>query len=405
MPLVNTHATLDQQLAPALAARQRDHLYRRRRTLQSAQGTQVVVDGQTFTGFSSNDYLGLASHPEVIAALQSAAARYGVGSGASHLVNGHSAEHHALEEELAAFTGRPRALLFSTGYMANIGAVNALVGRGDTVLEDRLNHASLLDAGLLSGARFQRFLHNDMASLEQRLQGRDARRTLIVVDGVFSMDGDIADLPAITRLARAHQAWVMVDDAHGFGCLGQRGGGCAEHFGLGLDDLPVLMGTLGKSFGTFGAFIAGSDALIETLIQEARSYIYTTAMPPAVAAATRVSLRLLQTEHGRRERLNTVIARFRRGAEQLGLALLNSPTPIQPVLLGGEARTLAVAAALERAGFLVGAIRPPTVPQGSSRLRITLCANHSDTQVDQLLEALGRAVAAVDGTAASEGTP
>lgn len=388
------HDSLDQRLAPALAARQRDHLYRQRRLLQSAQGTEVSVDGKSYIGFSSNDYLGLASHPEVTAALQRAADRYGVGSGASHLVNGHSIEHHALEEELAAFTGRPRALLFSTGYMANLGAVNALVGKGDAVFEDRLNHASLLDAGLLSGARFQRFLHNDSSSLEQRLRASDAERKLIVVDGVFSMDGDIAELPTMAALAQQHGAWLMVDDAHGFGCLGATGGGCAEHFGLSVAQLPILMGTLGKAFGTFGAFVAGSEVLIETLIQEARSYIYTTAMPPAVAAATRVSLRLLQAETWRRERLQALIGRFRRGAEQLGLALMDSPTPIQPVLLGDESRTLAVAAHLQQAGFLVGAIRPPTVPKGSARLRITLCANHTDSQVDQLLDALGQAVAA-----------
>jgi 8-amino-7-oxononanoate synthase len=360
--------------------------------LQSAQGTQVQVDGKTFTGFSSNDYLGLANHPKVIEAMQRAASTYGVGSGASHLVNGHSTEHHALEEELAEFTGRPRALLFSTGYMANIGTVNALVGKGDAIFEDKLNHASLLDAGLLSGARFQRFLHNNTKSLEQRVAASDAERKLIVVDGVFSMDGDVANLPEMSRIAKAHNAWLMIDDAHGFGCLGKRGGGCAEHFNLSVDELPILMGTLGKGFGTFGAFVAGSENLIETLIQEARSYIYTTAMPPAVAAATRASLQLLQSEHWRREQLVQRIQQFRAGAEQLGLELMPSPTPIQPVVLGDEARTMAVAASLEAKGFLVGAIRPPTVPRGSARLRITFCADHTEQQVDDLLSALAESV-------------
>lgn len=390
---------IDQQLAPALTARKRDHLYRSRRVLASAQGTRVQVDGKTFTGFSSNDYLGLANHPKVIEAMQAAASQYGVGSGASHLVNGHSAEHHALEEELAAFTGRPRALLFSTGYMANIGTVNALVGKGDAVFEDKLNHASLLDAGLLSGARFQRFLHNDVKSLEQRVQASDANRKLIVVDGVFSMDGDVARLPEMVDIAERHNAWLMIDDAHGFGCLGKTGGGCAEQFGLSVDQLPIVMGTLGKAFGTFGAFVAGSEVLIETLIQEARSYIYTTAMPPAVAAATRASLKLLQEEHWRRENLVQRIKQFRAGAEHLGLALMPSPTPIQPVVLGDEARTMAVAAHLEQKGFLVGAIRPPTVPRGSARLRITFSADHSEQQVEDLLSVLDDAVQANRGDA------
>jgi 8-amino-7-oxononanoate synthase len=383
---VNTF--LDQILAPALAERRAANLYRQRRLLESAQTPQVQVNGKDYTAFCSNDYLGLANHPAVISALQEAATRYGVGSGASHLVNGHSAEHHALEEELAAFCGRDSALLFSTGYMANLGAITALVGQGDAVFEDRLNHASLLDAGLLSGARFQRFLHNDLDNLQTRLAKTDAERKLIVVDGVFSMDGDFAPLPELSALAKKHNAWLMVDDAHGFGCFGQQGGGSAEHFGLTQDELPILMGTLGKAFGTFGAFIAGSETLIETLIQFARPYIYTTAMPPAVAAATRTSLGLLQTEHWRREHLQQLITHFRAGAARLGLQLLDSSSPIQPIILGDETRALAVAEQLSQRGFLVIAIRPPTVPAGSSRLRITLSAEHSLAQVDGLLNAL-----------------
>jgi 8-amino-7-oxononanoate synthase len=379
---------IDQTLAPALAERHTQNLYRQRRLVQSPQTPQLQVDGKQYTAFCSNDYLGLANHPEVIAAMQTAAQRWGVGSGASHLVAGHSSEHHALEEELAAFTGRARALLFSTGYMANLGAITALVGQGDAVFEDRLNHASLLDAGLLSGARFQRFLHSDLANLAARLVKTEAARKLIVVDGVFSMDGDCAPLPELAALAHKHSAWLMVDDAHGFGCLGATGAGSAEHFALTQNDVPILMGTLGKAFGSFGAFIAGSDALIETLIQFARPYIYTTAMPPAVAAATRASLVLMQTEHWRRAHLQQLIARFRAGAEQLGLQLMNSFSPIQPIIIGSEVQALAISNALAARGFLIIAIRPPTVPVGSSRLRVTLTAEHSLAQVDDLLSAL-----------------
>lgn len=381
-------ARIDQTLAPALAERRADNLYRQRRLLESAQAPQVCVDGKYYAAFCSNDYLGLATHPEVVAALQNAAQKFGVGSGASHLVNGHSSEHHALEEELADFCGRERALLFSTGYMANMGAITALVGQGDAVFEDRLNHASLLDAGLLSGARFQRFLHNDLGNLASRLQKTEAARKLIVVDGVFSMDGDCAPLPQLAELAEQHNAWLMVDDAHGFGCLGQTGGGCAEYFGLTQTQLPILMGTLGKAFGTFGAFVAGSDTLIETLIQFARSYIYTTALPPAVAAATRTSLRLLQTEHWRRTQLQTLITRFRVGAKSMGLELLDSFSPIQAVIIGDELRALEISGQLAVRGFLVIAIRPPTVAVGSSRLRVTLSAEHTAEQVDALLDAL-----------------
>ena len=381
--------SLDNSLSSALVERRAANLYRHRRVLESPQVPTVVVDGKSYLAFCSNDYLGLANHPQVISAFQQAASRFGVGSGASHLVAGHSSEHHALEEELAAFTGRERALLFSTGYMANMGAITALVGQGDAIFEDRLNHASLLDAGLLSGARFQRFLHNDLHNLQARLDKTEAQRKLIVVDGVFSMDGDCAPLPELIALAEKNNAWLMVDDAHGFGFLGKNGGGCAEYFGLTQNQLPVLMGTLGKAFGTFGAFVAGSETLIETLIQFSRSYIYTTAMPPAVAAATRASLRLLQAEHWRREHLQQLIAHFRAGAQQMGLQLLDSFSPIQPIIIGDEARTLAMAEKLAARGILIIAIRPPTVAAGSSRLRVTFSAEHSLAQVDQLLKALG----------------
>jgi 8-amino-7-oxononanoate synthase len=376
-------------LRARLDARRDAQLYRQRPTLQSPQGPQVVVDGQSLLAFCNNDYLGLASHPEVISAWQAGAERWGVGGGASHLVIGHSTPHHELEEALAEFTGRPRALLFSNGYMANLGAVTALVGQGDTVLEDRLNHASLLDAGLLSGARFSRYLHNDVASLKSRLD-KAVGDTLVVTDGVFSMDGDVADLPALARAAKAKGAWLMVDDAHGFGPLGGSGAGVVEHFGLSLDDVPVLIGTLGKSFGTAGAFVAGSEELIETLIQFARPYIYTTSQPPALACATLKSLQLLRTEHWRREHLTRLIQQFRSGAEQIGLQLMDSFTPIQPILIGDAGRALRLSQMLREKGLLVTAIRPPTVPAGGARLRVTLSAAHTEAQVQLLLNALAQ---------------
>lgn len=377
-------------LASRLASRRAEDLYRLRPLLDSPQGPEVVVDGQRLLAFCSNDYLGLASHPEVIRALREGAERWGVGGGASHLVIGHSAPHHQLEEALAAFTRRPRALLFSTGYMANLAVVTALIGRGDTVLQDRLNHASLLDAGLLSGARFSRYLHNDTASLAARLD-KAGGDTLVVSDGVFSMDGDLADLPGLSAAARARGAWLMVDDAHGFGVLGAGGGGCVEHFALGLEEVPVLVGTLGKAFGTAGAFVAGSEELIETLIQFARPYIYTTSQPPAVACATLKSLQLLREEGWRRQHLRNLIVRFRRGAQELGLILMDSPTPIQPLLVGDSGRAMRLSARLRERGLLVGAIRPPTVPAGTARLRITLTAAHDEAQVDRLLDGLALA--------------
>lgn len=376
------------ELSAELNNRKQQFLYRQRRTLETPQQPLVKVDGREYLAFCSNDYLGLANHPDVISSFQQAANIYGVGGGASHLVNGHSHAHHELEEALAEFTGRPRALLFSTGYMANLGAVNALLDKQDAVFQDRINHASLLDAGLLSGARFQRYLHNDVESLDKRLGKTQARRKLVVTDGVFSMDGDIADLPEIASVCQKHNAWLMVDDAHGFGCLGKKGGGCAEYFDMPVDQLQVLVGTLGKGFGTAGAFVAGSEELIETLIQHARTYIYTTSMPPAVAAATLTSLKILESENWRREKLLALIKQFRTGCEQLGLQLMDSPTPIQPILIGESDKALEISQGLEREGIFISAIRPPTVPQGSARLRVTLSAAHDEAQVEVLLSKL-----------------
>lgn len=380
--------SMDQQLLQRLAQRRADNLYRQRHLLQSAQNSIVQVDGKTCVAFCSNDYLGLASHPAVIDSLRRGVETYGVGSGASHLIYGHSQEHHALEEELAAFTGRPRALLFSTGYMANLGTIRALVDKGDHVFEDRLNHASLLDGALASNARCQRYKHLDVSDLARRLAKTEGGRKLVVTDGVFSMDGDVAPLVEMAAICRQYNGWLMVDDAHGFGVLGEHGGGLAEQCQLDVEELPILMGTLGKGFGTFGAFVAGSEALIETLIQYARTYIYTTALPPSVAAATRISLKILRRESWRREKLQTLIARFRSGIADLGLELMDSATPIQPVLLNDDGLCQQVGERLRDKGFLVGAIRPPTVPVGSARLRVTLCAEHTEEQVDALVDAI-----------------
>jgi 8-amino-7-oxononanoate synthase len=381
----------EQRLGAALSRRSVEGLYRQRLTLESAQGPTVRLQGREYLNFCSNDYLGLASHPKVIEGLRAAAVEYGAGSGASHLVCGHSRPHHQLEEALAEFTGRPRALLFSCGYMANTGVLTTLLQKGDQVFQDRLNHASLLDGGLYSGARFRRFPHNDVPALERKLQKREAAGLkLVVVDGVFSMDGDTAPLAELAAVCRRRQAWLMVDDAHGFGVMGERGAGSTEAAGLDAESVPVLMATLGKALGTAGAFVAGSEVLIEGLIQQARNYIYTTALPPAVAAATGVSLRLLQQESWRREHLQDLISRFRRGAVQLELPLMASSSPIQPLLAGEARRASAISERLRQQGLLIGAIRPPTVPAGTSRLRVTLSAAHTAEQVDQLLEQLAR---------------
>ncbi|MGD0959197.1 MAG: 8-amino-7-oxononanoate synthase [Methylomonas sp.] len=369
----------------------RQNLYRKRLVNDAAQGTLLHVDGGRLLNFCSNDYLGLANHPAIRAAFKQAADKYGVGGGAAHLVCGHTSAHHALEEELADFTGRDRALLFSTGYMANLGVISALLSRGDYLFADRLNHASLLDGALLAHARLQRYPHADVTTLKSRLADCKAR-AMLVSDGVFSMDGDLAPLPALAELAAEYQTGLLIDDAHGFGVLGAHGGGIVEHFGLSMREAPILLGTLGKAFGTFGAFVAGSNDLIEMLIQKARTYIYTTAAPAAIAEASRVSLQLIRAESWRREKLLHLISRFRQGAQQLGLPILASGTPIQPLLIGGSRRAIAVSSQMQTEGFLITAIRPPTVPDGTARLRITFSANHEDHQIDALLEALAKAL-------------
>ncbi|WP_126452419.1 8-amino-7-oxononanoate synthase [Sulfuriflexus mobilis] len=375
-------------LAARLAEQHQRDLYRSRRIAEGASDVHMCIDGRDCLVFCSNDYLGLATHPDVKAAFIHAADHYGVGSGAAHLVTGHQYAHHALEEELAGFVSRERALLFSTGYMANLAAVTALTDRHDEVFGDKLNHASLIDAAQLSEAKHSRYKHADASALAARLTASSATDKLVITDGVFSMDGDIAPLPELATASHKHNAWLLVDDAHGLGVLGSSGAGSLQHFGMSDKEVPVLVGTLGKAFGTFGAFVAGSEDLIELLIQKARSYIYTTALPAAVAEATRASLKIIQTDSARRQHLHALIQRFRTGAAQLGLSLMPSTTAIQPLLVGEASRALAMSEALLAQGIMVSAIRPPTVAEGSSRLRITLSAAHTETEIDRLLSAL-----------------
>ncbi len=381
-----------QALNSALAQLDRGLLRRRRPTLETGDAAsewpRVTVDGRRAVDFCSNDYLGLARHPAIASAMAAAALRQGAGSGASHLVSGHGIEHAKLEEELAAFTGRERALLFSTGYMANLAVIGSFCGRGELALLDRLCHASLIDAALLCRARLTRFAHGDAAAAERALLASTASAALIATDGVFSMDGDCAPLRELARLGSRHGAWLLVDDAHGLGVLGARGRGTLEHFGLDEEAVPLLMGTLGKAFGTFGAFVAGPADVIEVLLQKARPYAYTTALPQAVAAATRRALLIAARESWRRERVLSLASRFSKAAEELGISLVASQTPIQPVLLGSSARALLAQEELLQAGFWVVAIRPPTVAPGSARLRITFSAGHTEAQVDALAEAL-----------------
>lgn len=367
-------------------------LYRSHQLIQGPQGAQVDIEGALYDNFSSNDYLGLANHPEVIAAFKCAADQYGVGSGSAHLICGHSYEHAALEEELAAFTGRDRVLLFSTGYMANLGVISALINKKDDLFQDKLNHASLIDGGQLSGARFRRYPHNNMMRLQQLLTQSTAEKKLIVSDGVFSMDGDAAELVSLVNIAKQSNAMLMIDDAHGIGVLGKRGGGLLEQLELSQQQVPILMATFGKALGTAGAFVAGSHDLIEILIQRSRSYIYTTAMPAALMAATRASLRLCQQESWRREKLASLITQFRQGAQQLGLNLMPSDTPIQPVILASNQAVMSVSEQLRDARILVGAIRYPTVPKRTERLRITLSSTHTESQVNKLLSVLEKAI-------------
>ncbi len=362
-------------------------LLRTRRTLESPQSPRIIVDGKPYLAFCSNDYLGLANEDGIAGALQKGAEQWGVGAGAAHLVSGHFAAHEQLEWELAKFVHKPAALLFSTGYMANLGVVQALVGRGDTVFADKLNHASLNDAMLLSRADVQRYRHNDMAQLESQMQCATSGRKLIITDAVFSMDGDIAALPELLALCESYDAWLLVDDAHGFGVLGEQGSGSLAHSDL---DSPriIYMATLGKAAGVFGAFVAAEQVVIDTLVNHARSYVYTTATPPALSVALSESLRLIKAGDDRRAHLQALIAQLRSGLSDLPWSLMPSATAIQPLLIGDNKQALALSEGLRARGIWVAAIRPPTVPEGTARLRITLSAAHTAADVSALIGAL-----------------
>ncbi len=372
-------------LAPMFAQLRDQNLWRRREVRSSPQAPSVQMDRETLLSFASNDYLGLANDPRLVEAFCQGARRYGVGAGASHLLGGHTRAHHELEEALAAFAGTPRALLFSTGYMANLALLTTLCPRHGQIFEDRRNHASLLDAaGLAQGDRRR---YRDVGGLRRALDAA-APGGLVVSDGVFSMDGDMADVPALLALAKAHGAGLVLDDAHAFGVVGPEGRGTPAAYGLGYDPALVHMGTLGKAFGVFGAFVASSADVVEALIQRARPYIYTTALPPAVAVCAQAGLALAIAEEHRRVELAERIRQFRTGAAQIGLRVLPSSTPIQPVVLGDAARALGASRFLRERGIYVPAVRPPTVPKGSARLRVTFSAAHSRDDVERLLGAL-----------------
>jgi 8-amino-7-oxononanoate synthase len=377
------------ELEQALATRRDAGLMRSRRTLQSAQAPRVKVDGRVLLSFASNDYLGLANHPALVESARDAALRWGVGAGASHLVSGHTAAHEALECELAQFVAPcrdARALSFSSGYLANLAILTALASRGDAIFADRLNHACLNDGALLSRAELVRYAHADADALAHRLASSPAPRKMIATDAVFSMDGDLAPLPRLLELAEAYDAWLVVDDAHGFGVLGE-GRGSLAHFGLASERL-IYMGTLGKAAGGAGAFVAAHPAVIDTILQTARPYIYTTAGPALVAESLRTSLAILRDDHERRRHLHALIARFRAGAEAQGRALMPSHSAIQPILCGENDAAVALADRLAERGVWVPAIRPPTVPEGTARLRVSLSAAHSSEDVDVLLATL-----------------
>jgi 8-amino-7-oxononanoate synthase len=376
-------------LDEALEARRAAGLERRREAIESAQGPRITVAGRELIAFASNDYLGLANDPAVVAAACDAATRWGVGAGASHLICGHFAPHEALEAELAAFVAPcadARALTFSSGYLANLAILSSFAGRSDAIFADHLNHACLNDGAMLARAKFVRYAHGDTAALERRLAESKAKRKIIATDAVFSMDGDVAPLPCLLELADAHDAWLVVDDAHGFGVLGE-GRGSLAHCGLESERI-IYMGTLGKAAGVAGAFVAAHPSVIETLLQTARTYIYTTAAPPLLAEATRVALAIIRNDAGRRARLARSIAQFRDGARDLPWPLLPSPTAIQPLIVGDSREAMDIAFTLRERGFWVPAIRPPTVPAGTARLRVSLSAAHTEGDVAALIEAL-----------------
>ncbi|HEX7916830.1 8-amino-7-oxononanoate synthase [Rudaea sp.] len=384
---------LIEPLAVAQTERARQDLLRRLRKVEAVDGTRIQIDGKVLVNFASNDYLGLAQHPALQDALIRAAKQWGVGATAAHLLGGHREEHEALEEKLAGWTRRKCALLFSTGYMANLGALQALLAEGDICVQDKLNHACLIDGARLSGATLKRYVHADAASAKRQLESNAGNAALLATDGVFSMDGDVAPLVDLAGLCKTQRATLMVDDAHGLGVLGDEGAGSLVEANLKQDDAPVLMATLGKALGVAGAFVAGSKALVDGLVQFARTHVYTTAMPPALAAATSAAVDIARFEDWRRAKLQRLVAHFRHGAGERGIYLLDSRTPIQPVLIGASRAALTAAQRLEADGYFVPAIRPPTVAQGKARLRITFSALHDEADVERLLNALARAIA------------
>lgn len=372
--------------------RQAQGRIRARRSVGRRDGVRLEVGGKWLTGFCSNDYLGLSQQFEVVAALQDAVGREGAGSTASHLVCGHHVLHEQLEHEMADWLGYPRALLFDSGFMANLAVQQALLSEeSDVCVQDRLNHASLLDATRLAGCRLRRYPHLDSEGAMRQLKNAADGAAMLATDGVFSMDGDVAPLRSLSLVARMQEALFYVDDAHGIGVVGEHGRGCVADAGLGVNEVPLQLATLGKALGGHGAVVLGEDSLIQHLAETARPYIYTTALPPAQAAASLAAVKLARRDHWRREKLAELIATFRDGARRNGLELMPSETPIQPLLCGDEATVMALAAALEQSGFMVGAIRPPTVPEGRARLRITLSALHTIEQVQTLVEATARA--------------
>lgn len=380
------------QLKAELAERARAGLKRKRRLLQSPQAAHVQMDGQAVLSFASNDYLGLANHPALIQALQSAAAEAGVGAGASHLINGHHQLHEAAEQALADFVGLLAGLLFTTGYMANMGVIGALMGRDDAIFADKLNHASLNDAALLTRATLHRYKHQDLAQLEKQLSESNARRKLVVVDAVFSMDGDIAPVPALLALCEKYDAWLMLDDAHGFGVLGQDGRGILSYFKVQSPRI-IYMATLGKAAGVAGAFVAGDETIIEYLIQSAKTYIYTTASPPALSAALVAAVNVMKTDLPRHQHLANLIQLFKSELQLNAWQLLPSITAIQPVLVGSNERVLALSEYLLTRDIFVPAIRPPTVPKDTARLRVSLSAAHTEADVRLLIKTLQEAEA------------
>jgi len=379
----------------ALDQRHESGLYRQRQIVHGPQSVHISISGRKLLSFCSNDYLGLAGDQRLVRAWQESAEKYGVGAGASHLITGHNQAHHDLELELASFMGTERALLFSTGYMANLAIAASLLNRHDIIFEDKLNHASLIDGARLAQASVKRYPHNDTSRLASLIEKQPPSKKLIMTDGVFSMDGDQADLKKLATITGRTGAYLLVDDAHGIGVIGKGGRGSFAAAGQNIGTKTLVMATLGKALGVFGAFIAGSELLIETLVQHARSYIYTTALPPALAAAVSTSLRIVEAEDWRREKLQEHISRFRKGAEQLDLKLMPSTTPIQPIIFGSAARALAASEGLRERGILVSAIRPPTVPKGSARLRITFSSAHEPEHIDQLLTDLEAVYSAI----------